>query len=185
MLYASRLRHVDDMTRTALAWFGPRLPAPPAVRETGPLLDIVSPLPLLRPEGTVLGAAHHTARQAHMDARLHASLAEPATAVSAWVNHYQPGDFVALHQDRPDAHLTALLALDPANDPTVLCYDYRAFSGPELLALANHEPHPPGQRLLLEDRRFLFLRGTALPHHRPPVASVYRVLAVTLTVPEE
>ena len=148
-------------------------------------MDIRAEAAQIRSDGSLLGAAEHRVRQAKVDPMLEADLVEhcgPGMRItSAWVNHYEPGSFVALHQDRTGSDLTALRALDEVADPTVLCIDYVGLSGDRLLEMAKTAPFPAGLSVIVPQDRFLFVRGAEVPHHRPPATGRYRVLAVTLS----
>ena len=149
------------------------------------MAEVLCDAPSMRADGSILGAARHRVRRVVIGGSLREAVRETAgnemTITSAWVNHYSAGDFVAIHQDRSGADLTALLGLDPVCDPTVLCLDYRGLVGPALLAVANESPFPRGAAVHVEPRRFLFVRGAEVPHHRPPATTTYRVLAITVS----
>ncbi|WP_432158326.1 hypothetical protein [Streptomyces sp. bgisy153] len=165
-------------------WFGPEVTGLQPVAEIGAFLTVDADFPSAREDGSILGAARHRVREARVDATLRAALRrsqgrEPHV-ISGWVNHYAAGDFAAVHHDRQDSALTALLALDETADPLVICPPTARNTDLSVLEQARNDPFPPGERVILERHRFLFLRGALTPHHRPPATRAYRVLAITL-----
>ena len=165
-------------------WFGPEVTGLQPVAETGAFLTVDVVCPSAREDGSILGAARHRVREARVDATLRValrhSLGREPQVISGWVNHYAAGDFAALHHDRQDSVLTALLALDETTDPLVICPPASESSDVSFLEQARNDPFPPGERVILERHRFLFLGGAATPHHRPPATRAYRVLAITI-----
>lgn len=103
--------------------------------------------------------------------------------LSAWLLEYEPGDFVALHTDRPDSTLTGLVGVDALQDPLIVCPELADLPAEELRLLAERAPHPSGIEVVLRRDAMLLLEGARVPHHRPPVSEACRVLSLSFARP--
>ncbi|NEE01188.1 hypothetical protein [Phytoactinopolyspora halotolerans] len=165
-------------------WWGPALGGAPTLDLAAEVVQLREDSPSAREDGSVIGAARMTTTRVasvipHSAADLQQQTGLALNLQSMWLNTYTEGDFAALHVDRPDAVLTGLLAVGHVTEPLVVCPELIALNSADLLELAALEPFPRGESLTLSADRFLFLRGAAVPHHRPPVNVTSQVLTVT------
>lgn len=146
---------------------------------------IDEPAPVVRATGGILGQARHRAAPYRPVSGWPTALRpgpseEALTVLSAWVLDYRIHDFAALHTDRPDSLFTALLALDGESEPVVVCPDLKSLDDCDLRDLAAAHPFPAGETVRLSQSACLLLRGSVIPHYRPPVVRPCRVLSVSL-----
>ncbi|HYI60518.1 MAG TPA: hypothetical protein VEW93_01790 [Acidimicrobiales bacterium] len=140
--------------------------------------------PVCRSAGGVLGAARHGARRYVTEGPSPSFVDVPdlgrCSVLSMWVLCYQPGDFAALHTDRPDSTFTALQVLGGRPDPLLICPDLAALTDQDLCATARRDPFPVGRSLALPTDGCLIMSGANVPHYRPPATSRFEVLSVSL-----
>jgi hypothetical protein len=152
----------------------------------GPLMQITLASPVVRPDGGVLGAARHGARELPTTFGLVGEIAAavrgdgPLSILSAWLLEYQAGDFAALHTDRPDSNFTALVPLQDHTPAVITCIDLVELTHEELCGVATAHPFPQGSEVALSPRHVVAFNGSAIPHYRPPVSRLTRVLSLSL-----
>jgi len=150
----------------------------------GPWMTIETEVPSLRDQGGVLAQANHRAAEYASESFWESRVSIPEWGnfwvLSAWVLSYEVGQFSALHTDRPDSDITALVALNSSSDPLVVCRELEQLNDSELRHFAQDTPHPPGTNIRLSADEALFIRGSRTPHHRPPVRGRSLVLSISL-----
>ena len=86
---------------------------------------------------------------------------------------YEPGDFIGLHTDLDACQVTLVTSVLGSPDPLVLHPELAAMPGPVLLALSRRSAGVPagGEPVAVPHGGVLVLRGSRVPHHRPPARS--------------
>lgn len=84
---------------------------------------------------------------------------------------YGPGDFIGLHTDIDPCQVTLVTSVVGCPDPLILHPELAGMPGDQLLELSRRTAGRPAGGLAIPVPRggVLVLRGSCIPHHRPPV----------------